>query len=600
MPQAPARCAARSSRRSSSSAATRSTRSRRIKAFARVRGRGARGARSCTADAREARLRGGRSTAIVTSPPYPGLIDYHEQHRYAYELLGLDDRRELEIGAAARRDVAGVRSRRTREGSPPCSRTPCRALRARRAGARRRQRPPRPLSGDPRSRRSRLEQRLRRHVNRRTGRRAGEFYEDVLVARRLTGPGGHVRRAAAPPPWVGPLPSALAIDATREPVTARWRLRLGRRALARREQVGAKGPGTGHDSGRSVGACSPARSPMRSSASTPVASRSRRTSSTASPPSRSSGSPTAPARRRRSACAAGSSSAELEWPGGAITVNLAPAELRKEGSGFDLPIALAVLAASRQVPPPRSKGTPRSASSPSTDGSGRCGGVLAAAEGARRTGSSGCSARPSRPPRPRSPGSSRCRSRHLAEAAAYLRGEREPAGCEPPTRPRAAPPPRRPRGRPRAGAGAPGARARRRRRSQPAARRPARHRQDDARAAAARAPAAARRRGRARGDADPLRRGPRSGRAPAGRATRRSARRTTARRRRRSSAAARAAPRRGEPRPPGRACCSTSSPEFAAPVARGAAAAARGRVRLASRAPRAARLPGALPARRRR
>ena len=30
----------------------------------------------------------------------------------------------------------------------------------------------------------RLEERLRRHVNRRTGRRAGEFYEDILVARR--------------------------------------------------------------------------------------------------------------------------------------------------------------------------------------------------------------------------------------------------------------------------------------------------------------------------------------------------------------------------------------------------------------------------------
>ncbi|HVS86129.1 MAG TPA: hypothetical protein VHD91_10900, partial [Gaiellaceae bacterium] len=28
-----------------------------------------------------------------------------------------------------------------------------------------------------------LEHRLRRHVNRRTGRRAGEYYEDVLVAR---------------------------------------------------------------------------------------------------------------------------------------------------------------------------------------------------------------------------------------------------------------------------------------------------------------------------------------------------------------------------------------------------------------------------------
>ncbi len=29
----------------------------------------------------------------------------------------------------------------------------------------------------------RLENRLRRHVNRRTGRRAGEYFEDVLVAR---------------------------------------------------------------------------------------------------------------------------------------------------------------------------------------------------------------------------------------------------------------------------------------------------------------------------------------------------------------------------------------------------------------------------------
>jgi predicted ATPase with chaperone activity len=47
----------------------------------------------------------------------------------------------------------------------------------------------------------------------------------------------------------------------------------------------------------------------------------------------------------------GIASAELEWPLRRITVNLAPAALRKEGSGFDLPIALAVLAASRQLPP---------------------------------------------------------------------------------------------------------------------------------------------------------------------------------------------------------------------------------------------------------
>ena len=36
---------------------------------------------------------------VFTSPPYIGLIDYHEQHRYAYELLGLDDNSDLEIGS---------------------------------------------------------------------------------------------------------------------------------------------------------------------------------------------------------------------------------------------------------------------------------------------------------------------------------------------------------------------------------------------------------------------------------------------------------------------------------------------------------------------
>src|SRR5205085_11855400 len=58
-------------------------------------------------DTREARVVHGDSRAIeyddvfdgvLTSPPYPGLIDYHEQHRYAYELLGLQERRDLELG----------------------------------------------------------------------------------------------------------------------------------------------------------------------------------------------------------------------------------------------------------------------------------------------------------------------------------------------------------------------------------------------------------------------------------------------------------------------------------------------------------------------
>jgi magnesium chelatase family protein len=45
----------------------------------------------------------------------------------------------------------------------------------------------------------------------------------------------------------------------------------------------------------------------------------------------------------------------LEFPRQRLTVNLAPAELRKEGSGLDLPIAVATaLAVIRQAPPPRS------------------------------------------------------------------------------------------------------------------------------------------------------------------------------------------------------------------------------------------------------
>ena len=35
---------------------------------------------------------------VFTSPPYVGLIDYHEQHRYAYELFDLPRYDELEIG----------------------------------------------------------------------------------------------------------------------------------------------------------------------------------------------------------------------------------------------------------------------------------------------------------------------------------------------------------------------------------------------------------------------------------------------------------------------------------------------------------------------
>jgi hypothetical protein len=121
---------------------------------------------------------------VVTSPPYPGLIDYHEQHRYAYELLDLDDARELELGAAE----AGT----SRAAIDAYTEGIARAL----SNAAAALVPDAPLAIVVNDRRNlypaildraglRLDERLRRHVNRRTGRRAGEYFEDVLVVRKL-------------------------------------------------------------------------------------------------------------------------------------------------------------------------------------------------------------------------------------------------------------------------------------------------------------------------------------------------------------------------------------------------------------------------------
>jgi hypothetical protein len=149
----------------------------RVREFGRVRARG-REAVVLHGDARELDF-GDGFDAVVTSPPYPGLIDYHEQHRYAYELLGLEECRELELGkgssrAALRGYVEGVA--------------------AVFANVRGSLQPGAPVVVVINDRRElypeilslaglRLEERYRRHVNRRTGRRAGEFFEDVLVAR---------------------------------------------------------------------------------------------------------------------------------------------------------------------------------------------------------------------------------------------------------------------------------------------------------------------------------------------------------------------------------------------------------------------------------
>jgi magnesium chelatase family protein len=118
-------------------------------------------------------------------------------------------------------------------------------------------------------------------------------------------------------------------------------------------------------------------------------------------------------------------SAELEWPGGRkrIIVNLAPAALRKEGSGFDLPIALAVLAASHQVPIPRLE-EHASVGELALDGRLRpVGGVLVAAEGARRAGLDRIICAAESAPEAALAGIDPVPVRHLADAVAYLRGE---------------------------------------------------------------------------------------------------------------------------------------------------------------------------------
>jgi len=129
----------------------------------------------------------------------------------------------------------------------------------------------------------------------------------------------------------------------------------------------------------------------------------------------------------------GIASAELEWPRRRITVNLAPAGLRKEGSAFDLPIALTILAASRQIPPERLVGHAL-VGELALDGRIRpVGGIVAVAEGARELGLTrlvcpvACAAEAALA------GIDPVAVAHLAEAVAYFRGEREPAPVSPPS-----------------------------------------------------------------------------------------------------------------------------------------------------------------------
>jgi DNA modification methylase len=119
----------------------------------------------------------------ITSPPYVGLIDYHEQHAYAYHLLGLEDKRSKEIGPA----TGGSSKKAQKLYQEEIARVFRRISDSMRPGGR-----IIVVAGDKsnlygeiaRLSGVEVEAVVTRHVNRRTGRRSGEFYESVFIWRK--------------------------------------------------------------------------------------------------------------------------------------------------------------------------------------------------------------------------------------------------------------------------------------------------------------------------------------------------------------------------------------------------------------------------------
>jgi hypothetical protein len=121
---------------------------------------------------------------VITSPPYVGLIDYHEQHRYAYELLGLKDQSLDEIGPAKK----GAGKKAQEEYKHMIASVMKQALKSMPAGGRLIV-----VAGDRHNLYGEIaklcevqeEAVINRHVNRRTGRRSSEFFESVFIWRKL-------------------------------------------------------------------------------------------------------------------------------------------------------------------------------------------------------------------------------------------------------------------------------------------------------------------------------------------------------------------------------------------------------------------------------
>lgn len=121
---------------------------------------------------------------IITSPPYVGLIDYHDQHAYAYHLLGLKDERACEIGPA----VGGTSQKAKLQYQLDIAQVFKNVVGSMPVGGR-----IIVVAGDKHNLYGdiarlvgvEVEAIVQRHVNRRTGRRSGEFYESVFIWRKV-------------------------------------------------------------------------------------------------------------------------------------------------------------------------------------------------------------------------------------------------------------------------------------------------------------------------------------------------------------------------------------------------------------------------------
>jgi 16S rRNA G966 N2-methylase RsmD len=132
-------------------------------------------------DSREVELPKGIDM-VFTSPPYIGLIDYHEQHKYAYELLGLKNNETREIGPAKNGQSQQAKSDYVRGINDVMLHT--RDYMAKNALAL--------IVVNDKYKLYKPEDagfkeigRVERHVNRRTGRREGAFYESILIWQKV-------------------------------------------------------------------------------------------------------------------------------------------------------------------------------------------------------------------------------------------------------------------------------------------------------------------------------------------------------------------------------------------------------------------------------